>query len=151
MKTDFSKNLKRYNYLAGEIEAAYHEMSLALEISDSAMIVLYAVCDQGDSCLLRDICRNFGVSKQTVNSALRKLEAEGVVYMESAGMKNKRVCLTEKGKLVADRTARRMMEAEDGVFASWPREDVEKYLELTELFLQGFKEKCSEIKEKNKE
>lgn len=136
-----SKDLKRYNYLAGEIEAAYHEINMKLKMSDSAMIILYAICDQGGSCLLRDICRSFGISKQTINSALRKLEAEGVVYLENADAKNKRVCLTEQGKSLADRSARRIIEMENDIFSSWPEEDVKKYLELTERYLHDFRER----------
>lgn len=136
-----SKDLKRYNYLAGEIEAAYHEINMKLKMSDSAMIILYAICDQGGSCLLRDICRSFGISKQTINSALRKLEAEGVVYLENADAKNKRVCLTEQGKSLADRSARRIIEMENDIFSSWPEQDVKKYLELTERYLHDFRER----------
>lgn len=98
MNIHSSKELKRYNYLASEIDAAYHEISSKLGLPDSSMIVLYTICDSGDSCLLRDIVHNSGISKQTVNSALRKLEAEGIIYLEHAGAKNKSVCLTIKVK-----------------------------------------------------
>lgn len=145
MKIYASKELKRQNYLLGEIEAAYHEIHRKLEMSDSAMLILYAICDQGDSCLLRDICRQFGISKQTVNSALRKLEAEGMVYLEAADAKNKRVCLTEQGKLLADRTARRIIEVENDIFAGWTEEDVESYLTLTERYLRDLKERSARI------
>lgn len=145
MNTHSSRELKRYNYLAGEIEAAYHEMSLKLGLSDSAMMILYAICDRGDSCLLRDICRQFGISKQTVNSALRKLEAEGVIYLESADAKNKRICLTEQGKRLADRTARQIIETENDIFSSWEEADVENYLKLTERFLHDFKARSEKI------
>lgn len=145
MNTHSSRELRRYNYLAGEIEAAYHEMSLKLGLSDSAMMILYAICDRGDSCLLRDICRQFGISKQTVNSALRKLEAEGVIYLESADAKNKRICLTEKGKRLADQTARQIIETENDIFSSWEEADVENYLKLTERFLHDFKARSEKI------
>ena len=141
MNTHSSKELKRYNYLAGEIEAAYHEMNLKLEMSDSAMIILYAICDRGDSCLLRDIYHQFGVSKQTINSALRKLEAEGAVYLEAVDAKNKRICLTEQGKHLADRTARRIIETENDIFSSWTEKEVENYLELTERYLHDLRER----------
>lgn len=85
------------------------------------------------------------MSKQTVNSALRKLETEQVVTLEMWGSKNKRVCFTEKGRDLAERTAGRVMEAEDQIFASWTREDVEKYLELTEAFSEALKEKVKTL------
>lgn len=119
----------------------YHEISLKLGLSDSAMKILYTICDAGDSCLLQEISRRSGVSKQTINSAIRKLEKEGVVYLKSAGSKNKEVCLTDEGKQLAKHTAIRLIEMENDIFASWEKNDVEKYLELTERFLVSLKEK----------
>ncbi|MBD5477448.1 MAG: winged helix-turn-helix transcriptional regulator [Lachnospiraceae bacterium] len=141
-----SKELRRYNYLINEIDAAYHEISSALGLSDSSMVVLYTICDNNGSCLLRDICRNSGISKQTINSALRKLESEGSIYLESAGMKKKKVCLTEHGKLLADRTAGKIIEMENDIFSSWSKEDLAKYLELTERYLLDLKTRSSKLK-----
>ncbi|MDE6845291.1 MAG: MarR family transcriptional regulator [Lachnospiraceae bacterium] len=148
MNIHSSKELRRYNYLINEINASYHELSLTLGLSDSAMIVLYAICDNDGSCLLKDICRNSGVSKQTINSALRKLESENIIYLESAGMKNKKVCLTEHGKLLSNRTAGQIIEMENEIFSSWAKEDVGKYLELTERYLRDFQERSARLKKK---
>lgn len=140
-----SKEMRRYNHLLGEIDGVYHEMSLKLGLSDSAMIVLYSICDSGSSCLLRDICRRSGLSKQTVNSALRKLEAAGAVYLEPVSARSKSACLTEAGKALAERTAERVIRIENDIFASWPQEDVKRYLELTEQFLLALREKAGEL------
>lgn len=145
MKACSSRDMKRFNHLLGEIEAVYHEMALKFGQSDSVMNILYTICDYGESCPLQEICRRSGISKQTINSALRKLEREGIVYSEQAGVKGKKVCLTEKGKELVGDTAVRVIEAENGILASWPEEDVKKYLELTERFLVGIKEKAKEI------
>lgn len=146
MRAGPSREMKRYNHLLGEIDRVYHEMSLKLGLSDSAMIVLYTLCDSGNGCPLRDICRCSGLSKQTVNSALRKLEAEGVIYLEQAGGKNKNVCLTEAGEKLAARTAGQIIQAENKVFASWSREDVDRYLELTEAFLAALREQAKQLR-----
>ena len=145
MENYVSKEMKRCNYLIGEIDAVYHEMALNFGLSDSAMRILYAVCDSGESCLLQEICRRSGVSKQTINSAIRKLEAEGIVYLEQAEGKNKNVCLTKEGKRLAKQTVIRIMEAENDIFASWTKEDVDKYLNLTEEFLTAMKKKAKDL------
>lgn len=137
-----SKAMKRYNYLIGEMEAVYHEMSLKTGLSDSAMKILYMVCDKDGRCPLQNIVRYYGMSKQTVNSAIRKLEAEGILYLEPAGAKNKNVCLTEEGSRLAFRTAGRVIKAENDIFKSWPEEDVQKYLELTERFLYALRDRA---------
>ncbi len=139
MSADFSKELKRYNYLLSETESAYREAASLLGLPVSSMIVLYAVCNEGTSCPLRDICRNAGVSKQTINSALRRLEADGVIYLENTDGKNKTVCLTEKGQELAGRTAAKVIAIENDIFASWKREDVNQYMALTERYLQDFR------------
>lgn len=141
------KELRRLNYLMGETDAAYHEAALRLGLSDSAMRILYTVCDYSDGfrCPLREVCRRCGLSKQTVNSALRKLEAEGIIFLEAEGAKSKTVCLTTEGRGLAERTVMRLMAAENQVLGGWSREDVEKYLELAERFLAAFQEKAKEL------
>lgn len=94
---------------------------------------------------MQDICRLSGLSKQTVNSALRRLEADGILYLEAAGSKAKKVRLTESGKLFADQIAGQIIKAEDEIFDSWPQEDVNKYLELTEAFLTAIKQKAENL------
>ena len=69
--------MKRFNMLSSEIDSAYHAASRKLGISDSAMMILYALCEGGGECMLSDVTSCIG--KQTVNSALRRLEADGIV------------------------------------------------------------------------
>ena len=145
MGPSVSKEMHRYNHLVSELDAVYHGISLKLGLSDSAMIILYTLCDNGGSCLLQKIRRCSGLSKQTVNSALRKLESEGALYLEPAGSKSKNVCLTQAGRLLAERTALRLIQAENELVAAWPQEDVQKYLELTERFLQDLRKKAQEL------
>lgn len=145
MKNKISKELKRYNFLFGETGAAYHEMYLKLGMSDSAISILYAVLENGESRPLQEICRCTGLSKQTINSAIRKLETDGILYLEISGPRNKTVCLTKKGKNLAEKTAGKVIAAENEIFASWPQEDVEKYLELTENYLISLREKAKNL------
>ena len=133
-------SLKRYNHLVGEIDAVYHEASLKLGMSDSVSKILYTICNVGSSCLLHDICKQTGLSKQTVHSAIRNLEAKEMVTLELVGGKSKKVCLTEKGEIFAQKTARRIIDMENSILSSWPKEDVQTYLELTERFLVDLKE-----------
>lgn len=44
------------------------------------------------------------MTKQTVNSALRRMEGDGLIYLESAG-RGKDVCLTPEGEALVQRTA----------------------------------------------
>lgn len=59
MNTHILKEFIRFNQLSTKIDAAYHEMSLKLGLSDSAMMILYSICIKGDSCLLQEIYQQF--------------------------------------------------------------------------------------------
>jgi DNA-binding MarR family transcriptional regulator len=138
-------HLKRFNYLLGEMDAVYHDISLKLGLSDSISKILYAICDCGDRCSLSRICHQTGLSKQTVNSAIRKLESEGIIYLEAMDGKAKEVCLTPSGKVFSARTARRILDLENEILASWPPEAVAQYLALTEQFLLALREKAESL------
>ena len=75
------EEMRRFNNLLGEIDAAYHEANQRLGLTDSAMQVLYVLCNDGGESLLSRICRISGASKQTINSALRGLEKEDYIRL----------------------------------------------------------------------
>lgn len=86
-----------------------------------------------------------GASKQTINSALRKLETEGIVYLEIFEGRKKKVYLTDKGRQLAEDTVFRVIEAENEIFASWSDEEKRIYIDLTQRYLTDFKEKVKEL------
>lgn len=139
------EEMKKFNYLSSEIDAAYHEAAQRLGLSDSAMQILYTICNHGEQCLISDICRLSGTSKQTINSALRKLEAEDIVYLETATGKKKTVCLTESGKRLVERTVVKLIKAENDIFSSWQEQELSLYLQLTQKYLISFKNKIKEF------
>lgn len=145
MAENIENELKRFNYLANEIDAVYHEAALKLGLSDSAMLILYTICNNGAECLLSDITKLSGISKQTINSALRKLESEELVYLEIFSGKKKRICLTEKGKLLVENTVLQIIKIENDIFDSWTKEERRSYIALTERYLSSLKNKIKEL------
>lgn len=136
---------KRYNHMITDIQAAYHEAAWRLGLSDSAMLILYTVSHNGGKCLLNDITSSSGISKQTMNSALRKLEAEDIVCLESTGGRKKMARLTAKGKEVAQNTVYKVLEIENEIFDSWTGQERTVYLELTHKYLTTLKRKVKEL------
>lgn len=133
------------NYLNTELDSLYHSASLKLGMSDSVSIVMYSLCDLGNGCLLSDIYKNSGISKQTVNSAVRKLEADGIIYLELSDGKKKKVLLTDKGKDYIEKTAARIRRAETDAFNSWREEDVRTYIRLMEKYNDCFREQIKKL------
>ena len=143
MEFYMNAQMKRFNLLASEIDTAYHDAALKLGMSDSTMLILYTICSFDGECLLSDI--TCGASKQTINSALRKLEADEIVYLEVFEGRKKKVYLTKKGRQLAKDTVLRIIETENEIFASWSEEEKSIYIELTQRYLAAFKKKIKEF------
>lgn len=139
-----NREMKRFNHLISEINALYHEAALKLGISDSAMNILYTVCSKDDVCLISDVCRLTGISKQTINSALRKLEEDGIVYLEAYDGRHKSIHLTESGETLAGQTAMKIIEIENKVFEAWPKDRRKLYLTLTQEYLDMFQNEINQ-------
>ncbi|MDO4285080.1 MAG: MarR family transcriptional regulator [Eubacteriales bacterium] len=139
MRIEAGEELKRMNYLFSETDAVYHEAARRFGLSDSTMTILYAACNYGGSCLLSELTHMTGASKQTINSALRRLESEDILYLEMAGSRKKRICLTEKGRELAQQTVLRLMQGENEILRSWTEEEREQYLLLTQRYLNDLR------------
>lgn len=145
MSKTISEQIHRINYLTAEMDALYHQASLKIGLADSSMRVLYTIYDNGEWCLLSDIYKQSDISKQTVNSALRKLEAEDIIYLENFKGRSKKVLLTEKGKEYIRQTAARLYQAEKNVYDSWTEEDLNTYVHLTEKYVDLFREQVKKL------
>ena len=123
-------NIRRINYLMTEIDALYHQAAVKMGLSDSVACVLYTIYEAKGSCLLSEIYKKTGVSKQTINSALRKLEQEGILYLEPYKGNAKKVILTSKGEQYVEQTVAKLYAAEIRSFASWSEAEMKMYISL---------------------
>lgn len=139
------QRIKRYDYIMNEINSIYHDAAMRMGISDSVQSILYAICENGDRCLQSEIYKQTGISRQTINSAIRKLEKDGVVYLEQGQGRNTIVCLTDAGKEVAEQKARPIIRIENEIFDEWTEEEVRMYQELTERYRDSLKEKVDAL------
>lgn len=145
MNTSKFEKLQRINCLASEIDSLYHQASVKIGLSDSASRILYALYTSGGSCLLSDIYKDSGISKQTVNSSLRKLEEEGVIRLEQHHGRAKMVLLTEQGTETASQTVSRLVGAEIDAFQRWTEEEIDAYIALTNKYVETFWEQVNKL------
>lgn len=145
MANTLPQEMKRFHYLTAEIDAAYHEAALRLGLSDSAMLILYTVCEHDGACPLSQITHLTGLCKQTVHSALRKLEQDGIIVLEQSSGRMKTVCLTERGREAAEHTVCKLLRIENKICGAWEPWEWELYMELTQRYLAAFKEEMKEL------
>lgn len=145
MNRNHTDELHRINYLTSEMEALYHQASLKLGISDSVSIVLYTIYDAGESCLLSDVYKKSGIRKQTVNSAIRGLEAEHILYLEQHTGRAKKIVLTDKGKAYVRETVARLYQAEARAFDTWSEEEINTYIRLMEKYADCLRQQIQQL------
>ena len=64
MKNIVSNELRRYNYLLNEIDAAYHGASVKYGLSDSVSVILYTLYENDGECLIKDKLEYSVLTKQ---------------------------------------------------------------------------------------
>lgn len=129
----------QYTYLAGEINALYHEAAVKTGVSDSVQNILYVICEKGDRCLQSEISKLTSISRQTINSAIHKLEKEGIITLEQGKGRNTIVCLTGEGKAFARQKIYPLFEIENKIWEDWTEEEQQQYLLLTQKYRDGLK------------
>lgn len=142
---NYREELGKINYLTTEIDALYHLSSIKFGISDSENMILYCVLDGKGECSLSEIYKMSGISKQTINSAIRNLEKKEYIDLEQVDGKSKKVVFTKKGKDFAEKTVAKLFDAESAAFKDWSEEDVNNYIQLTEKYLQAFKTEIEKL------
>lgn len=149
MQIEHQKVINKLNSLSSELNGLYHQAAKKLQISDSALMVIYTVYEKEEGCLLYELCAENCISKQTVNSTLRKLEKENILYLKQDKGKTKRIYLTEKGKAFAQETAFCLMQAENNAFKDWTEEEIMMHIKLMKKYNDAFKQEIEKIERKS--
>ena len=128
-----------YAYLSEEITSLYHEAAVKIGVSDTVLNILYVLLEKEGKCLQSDIFRLTGISRQTINSAIRKLERDGLTYLKQEEGRNTMVCLTEKGRDFSIEKVLPLFQIEDKIWNEWTVDEQEKYILFTQKYRDSFK------------
>ena len=136
---DYNDIMHQVNCLASDLDSLYHQAALKLGLPDSVMMVLYLLYERDGSYPLNEIRKETNISKQTLNSAIRKLESEDIVYLKQTNGREKTVCLTEKGTDYTSCTIARLYTAECNAFQDWAETEIRQYLYLMDKYNREFR------------
>ena len=137
---------REYDLLYKEMDDLYREIALRAGISNAAFSVLYALCDLGNGCLQKDICGRCYLSKQTVHSAVRKLESEGYLRMEPGRGRDVHLFLTQEGEALANRAVLPASQAENRTLDAMSPSDRETLIRLTAQYVSLFKAETRDLR-----
>jgi len=137
--------LKVFNQLYREIDEMYHNIAIKMDLSDSAFHIFYTIYDFGDGCLQKDICSVTSISKQTIHSAVRKLEREGYVFLKQGKGRNKHIFLTDRGKELINKKILPVINMENRVFQEMSQQESNELLRLTRRYKELLQKKSREL------
>lgn len=117
-----------------EMDDIYHCYAQKHGLSDASLWILYAIYDATDGITQTDICNCWFFSRQTINTALKGLEQQGIIELVSisGNRKSKNVVFTSSGKIMADQIITPLKEAENQVFAAFSDEENRLFVELSQ-------------------
>jgi len=146
MKEALQERLNVLNRQFKAVDAIYRNAANYFGIPESAFWILYIVSD-GEQYTQYDLCSTWFYSKQTINSAISKLVAEGFITLESKmDARNRKIIkLTTKGKRIIASTINRVKDAEVRAFESMDEGDRTEFIRLFGKYLQNLNSEISNV------
>lgn len=128
-----TEDVVRFNRLFKSYDDCYAGAARKSRLPELSLWILYTLRDIPD-CTQKDLTDTLLRSKQSIQSALRRLLDEGLVTLETDKRDHrcKRIQLTEKGQEVCSRTADRVIHAERRAFAKFTDAERAEFLERFE-------------------
>ncbi len=137
------KTVHQYDTINSEIANVYHEINRKLGLSDTESLILYEVAVNEDISQ-KKICSLYGLSKQTIHSAVKKMINAGI-FEPLTGQKNEHLTLTKKGEGIIKDKISVFVDIENRVFQSWTTAERDMFIELSNRYLNSLKEECDKL------
>ncbi|MDD3429387.1 MAG: MarR family transcriptional regulator [Oscillospiraceae bacterium] len=140
------KTVDQQHYLLNKLFKAqdrfYYEAAAKAKLSETAFRIMYSLYDSRKSITQSELCKDWYYSKQTINSAVKKLEEMEYVHLnaETGKGNRKRICLTPKGNAYGDENIKPLICAEKAALRCFTNEERELLLSLMQKQLQQLKE-----------
>ncbi len=138
MEEIYTDPLREFNQLYREVDELYHRYAKAQGISDMTLWLLYSLYEREGVYTQRELCAAWHCPPQTLNSALKSLEAKGLILLQTTdkNRKNKQVLLTEQGRAVAQSIIAPLMLAERRALQSLGEAEQAALLTLTRRYVE---------------
>lgn len=136
--------LKEFNMLNKEVDELYHRIALETGLSDSAFFILYSIAEFGDGCLQKDIADHYFISRKTINSSIKNLEARGIIELRKGKRRDMHLYLTEAGHALVKEKILPVFELENSVFQEFSKEECQQLIQLTKKYVMLCRKKIKE-------
>lgn len=133
-----SERQRLLNNLNKDIDNLFARAAARAGLSDSAFDILYALDVYGDGCSQKDLCERCWMGKQTINSSIKRLCAQGVIEKSAGPGRTTIISLTDAGRALVAQKVRPIIEAESTAMRSLTNEELSQVLSLAIRYRDAF-------------
>lgn len=100
MQDSMVEKIVVHNRLAKEIDELYQMYAKKSGMSETAFWILYCVRERKEPYTQKELCDLWSYSRQTINSALKNMQAQGLYnwFWRRVTAKTSRLCCLYRGK-----------------------------------------------------
>ena len=138
-------SLDNNNNVLKSIDDCYRNIAKRYGFSEAAFWTLYTLRMEPGNITQSDVCTVLYQPKQTVNSALKKLESEGYITLTPAGAHTKNISLTKSGTKLCEQTVDKVIEAECAALGNMTDDESENMTALMKLYSVLLKNQTAKI------
>lgn len=113
MPSDIQELQRAFDMNVKAIDEAYDRTAKRCHLSPSSFDILYTLFAYGDGCTQKELCERCYDGKQTVNSAVHKMQRDGLLQISAGTGRNTHVHLTDAGRAYAARAIAPVLESFD--------------------------------------
>lgn len=150
MKSNIDKKWDIVCKIMKEFDEAYHKIAMHYNLSDSSFWILYALYEKKEGCTQKELCTDWYINKQTINSSIKYLQSKGYItlHYEENNKKYKKVCLTDNGLEIANQTISKAMQIEKNAFKNIDEKEMDIAINFFKKQLTSLKDEITkEFKE----
>lgn len=136
---------REYILQLARTDTLYGQAAARVGLSSGELIVLYTLLLFREECTQSNLSSFTGLNRKTIHSVVRKLERQGILFLERGIRKGKAIRLTPSGEEFAEEKVRPVIQADEAVMAAWSEEDRAELLRLTRKYHDDLKEKLQEV------
>lgn len=147
METPIVLVLAAFNRAHKRMNVLYHNYAKAVGISDAAFWLMYSLYEKGGPCTQTELCQIWFFTPQTINSALKSLEKQGLITLDFApnSRKNKQFFFTEDGKQLVKEKIIPLVQAEEQSFLRLDEQERNALLTITQKHIGILEEEINRI------
>lgn len=147
METSIKSVLATFNRTHKRMNVLYHNYARDAGISDAAFWLMYSLYEKGGPCTQTELCEAWFFTPQTINSALKTLEKQGLITLDFApnSRKNKQFFFTETGEQLVKEKIMPLVQAEEQSFLRLNEQERKALLVITQKHIGILEEEINRI------